>query len=165
MWCDDDVRSDRSTGFALFAAIVCLLCATGAAAQGRAGKGEKPEAAAIRATFMVTHVMNGEGKIDPRARELVEKLRRQNIRYPQARVLLDRRVRLPLNQVETLALPDGRKARFRPLQVGPRGVLLAVDVEQAVKMDARVRMGHMLVIDGGRYEDGKIVISVVPDDD
>jgi len=165
MWCDYAVRSNCGSRSALFAALLCLLFATGGSAQGRTEKGEKPKAAAIRANFMVTHVMNGEGNIDPRARELVEKLRRQNIRYPQARVLLERQVRLSPNQVETLALPDGRKARFRPLQVGPRGVLLAVDVEQAVKMDARVRKGHMLVIDGGRYEDGKIVISVVLDYD
>jgi hypothetical protein len=165
MSCDDAVRSNHSTRSALSAALLCLLLAAGASAQGRGEKGEKPTPVAIRATFMVTHVMNGEGEIDPRARELVEKLRRQNIRYPQARVLLERQTRLSLNQLETLALPDGRKARFRPLQVGPRGVLLAVDVEQAVKMDARVRKGHMLVIDGGRYEDGKIVISVVPDYD
>jgi hypothetical protein len=165
MWCNNAAGSNRRSGSALAAALLYLLLTSSASAQGQAGKGDEPRAVAIRATFMVTHVMNGKGDIDPRARELVEKLRRQNIRYPQARVLLDRQVQLSLNQLETFALPDGRKARFRPLQVGPRGVLLAVDVEQVVKMDARVRKGHMLVIDGGRYEDGKIVISVVPDYD
>jgi len=165
MWCDDTVSASRGVRVALSAALLCLLIAPHALAQGRGEKGGPPKATALRADFMVTHVMNGEGDIDPRARELVEKLRRQNIRYPRARVLLERRVPLALNEVETLALPDGRKARFRPVDVGPRGVLLAVDVEQAVKMDARVRKGHMLVIDGGRYEDGKVVISVVLDYD
>ena len=42
---------------------------------------------------------------------------------------------------------------------------MAVDVEGGVKMDARVRDGHMVVIDGGRFEDGKLVISIEPDYD
>jgi hypothetical protein len=40
---------------------------------------------------------------------------------------------------------------------------MAVDVEDGVKMDARVRAGHMVVIDGGRFEDGKLVISIETD--
>jgi hypothetical protein len=116
----------------------------------------------VRATFMVTHLSNREGGVDPRATRLDERLRRQNIRFPSARVLQERTVTLEIDRVETLALPDGRVARFQPVHIGDQGVLLAVDVEDAVKMDVRVRDGRMVVIDGGRFEDGKLVISVEP---
>ena len=149
---------------------VLLLCAcTAPAGAAWAEPGERPDRSApdrvARATLMLTHLSNGAGGIDPRARRLDERLQRENIRFPSARVLQRRSVDLKLDRVETLALPDGRSARFRPMHMGARGVLMAVDVEDGVKMDARVRNGHMVVIDGGRFEDGKLVISIEPDYD
>lgn len=149
---------------------VPLLCACAALASPawaeQAGPGDRADSdRAVRATLMLTHLSNGPGGIDPRARKLDQRLQRENIRFPSARVLERRNVDLELDRVETLALPDGRSARFRPMHMGARGVLMAVDVEDGVKMDARVRAGHMVVIDGGRFEDGKLVISIEPDYD
>jgi hypothetical protein len=147
---------------------VLLSCAAlaGAAWAEQAERADAPaQERALRATLMLTHLSNGAGGIDPRARKLDQRLQRENIRFPSARVLQRRRVDLKLDRVETLSLPDGRVARFRPMHVGARGVLMAVDVEDGVKMDARVRDGHMVVIDGGRVEDGKLVISIEPDYD
>ena len=62
-----------------------------------------------------------------------------------------------------IVLPDGRAARVQPLHVGDRGVLMAVEVDGGIKTDVRVRDDHMVVIDGGSFEDGKVVISVEPD--
>jgi len=147
-----------------------LVCACAAlAGTAWAEQVEHPDRSApdraVRATLMLTHLSNRADGIDPRARKLDQRLQRQNIRFPSARVLQRRSVDLKLDRVETLSLPDGRTARFRPMHVGARGVLMAVDVEGGVKMDARVRDGHMVVIDGGRFEDGKLVISIEPDYD
>jgi hypothetical protein len=144
---------------------VLLLCACAAWAE----PGERPDRSApdraARVTLMLTHLSNRADGIDPRARRLDQRLQRENIRFPSARVLQRRSVDLKLDRVETLALPDGRSARFRPMHMGARDVLMAVDVEDGVKMDARVRSGHMVVIDGGRFEGGKLVISIEPDYD
>jgi hypothetical protein len=151
--------------------VAALLLGVSVAAAGTAWaqQGERPDRSAsdraVRATLMLTHLSNRSGGIDPRARRLDERLQRENIRFPSARVLKRRSVDLKLDRIETLALPDGRAARFRPMHVGERGVLMAVDVDGGVKMDARVRNGHMVVIDGGRFEDGKLVISIEPDYD
>lgn len=144
------------------AAGLWIASAQPAWAQGASDADSRAEGRVVRATLMVTHLSNREGGIDPRARKLDERLRRQNIRYPSARVLDARDVTLEIDRVETIALPDGRAARLQPIHVGDDGVLLAVDVEDAVKMDVRVRDGRMVVIDGGRYEDGKLVISIEP---
>ncbi len=148
---------------------VLLWACAALAGAAWAEQAERPDRPApdrpLRATLMLTHLSNGAGGIDPRARKLDQRLQRENIRFPSARVLQQRNVELKLDRVETLALPDGRSARFRPMHVGARGVLMAVDVEGGVKMDARVRDGHMVVIDGGRFEDGKLVISIEPDYD
>lgn len=151
--------------------IAALLVGVGAVLPGTAWAqpAERPDAAApksgVRATLMLTHFSNRAGGIDPRARRLDARLQRENIRFPSARVLQRRSVALELDRIETLQLPDGRVARFRPMHMGARDVLMAVDVEGGVKMDARVRDGHMVVIDGGRFEDGKLVISIEPDYD
>ena len=113
--------------------------------------------------LMVTHLSNEEGGVDPRAAELDERLRSQNINYPSVKVTQQVDVNLQVDEVGTIGLPDGRPARVQPLNVGDRGVLMAVEVEGGIKTDVRVRDDHMVVIDGGSFEDGKVVISVEPD--
>ncbi|MDH3519088.1 MAG: hypothetical protein OEM49_01415 [Myxococcales bacterium] len=163
MWSSSAIGVRSALRAVVFLTWMCVVWVGGAWAQPGPPAAAPAPSDVIQATLMVTHFSNRDGGIDPRARGLSERLQRQNIRYPSARVLLERRAALRLEQVETLALPDGRSARFRPIHVGAQGVLMAVDVERAVKMDARVRRGHMLVIDAGRFEDGKLVISVEPD--
>lgn len=151
------------SGFRIAAIGVLAAGFAGAAsAQNLVDTRSKP---VVRATLMVTHLSNEGNEIDPRARELDARLRRQNIRFPSARVLEVRNVRLRLDQTETINLPGGRFARFQPIHIGEQGVLIAVDVEDAVKMDVRVRPGRMVVVDGGRYDGGKLVISIQPDYD
>jgi len=113
--------------------------------------------------LMVTHLSNEEGGVDPRAAKLDERLRSQNINYPSVQVTEQIDVNLQVDEVGTIILPDGRAARIQPLHVGDRGVLMAVEVDGGIKTDVRVRDDHMVVIDGGSFEDGKVVISVEPD--
>ena len=79
------------------------------------------------------------------------------------RVLQEERVDLEMNQVGTVQLPDGRKVRMRPMHKGAKGVLMAVDVQGAVKLDARARNHHKVVIGAGEYEDGNLAVSIEPD--
>jgi hypothetical protein len=110
---------------------------------------------------MVSHISDRAGPIDERASQLHRKLQK-DFRYQSLRVLQTQRLALELDEVGTLTLPNGRELRVRPLQVGDRGVLMAVDVEGTMKTDLRVRNGHFVVIGTQRYEDGRLVISLKP---
>jgi hypothetical protein len=122
----------------------------------------QPAGDSVPVNVMVVHTSNREGEVDPRAQELHEKLRKQ-LRYRSMRVLQEERVDLEMNQVGSVALPDGRKVRMRPMHKGAKGVLMAVDVQGAVKLDARARNHHKVVIGAGEYEDGNLAVSIEPD--
>lgn len=116
----------------------------------------------VPVNVMVVQTSNRKGEVDPRAQELHETLRKQ-LRYKSIRVLQEQRVDLQMNQVGTVLLPDGRKVRMRPMHKGAKGVLMAVDVQGAVKLDARARNHHKVVIGAGEYEDGNLAVSIEPD--
>jgi hypothetical protein len=116
----------------------------------------------VPVNVMIVHTSNKKGEVDPRAQELHEKLKKQ-LRYKSMRVLQEERVDLQMNQVGTVLLPDGRKVRMRPMHKGAKGVLMAVDVQGAVKLDARARNHHKVVIGAGEYEDGNLAVSIEPD--
>jgi hypothetical protein len=115
----------------------------------------------IDVELMVSHLSSAEGEIDPRGRKLHRKLQGQ-FRYESLRVLEVRGLRLAPNEVGSVQLPNGKSVRVQPLQVGAGGVLMAVDVEGAARMDLKVRNGHLVVIGAERYQDGKLVISLEP---
>jgi hypothetical protein len=116
----------------------------------------------VPVNVMVVHTSDGDGGIDPRARELDEKLKKQ-LRYRSMQVIQEERVDLEMNRVGTVDLPDGRKVRMRPLHKGAKGVLMAVDVQGAVKLDARAPNHHKVVIGAGEYQDGNLAVSIEPD--
>jgi hypothetical protein len=122
--------------------------------------GAEPEPR-IDIELMVSHISDAAGGVDERGEELHAKLQRE-FRYQSLRVLESRSLRLALDEVGTVTLPNGKRARIRPLQLGEHGVLLAVDVEGSVQTDLRVRNGHLVVIGAERYRDGKLVISLEP---
>ena len=143
-------------GFTALAALAGALSAPGStSAQGSANE-------RVPVNVMVVQTSNQKGAIDPRAQELHDKLKKQ-LRYRSMRVLQEQRVDLEMNQVGTVDLPDGRKVRMRPLHKGVRGVLMAVDVQGAVKLDARAPNHHKVVIGAGEYEDGNLAVSIEPD--
>lgn len=120
--------------------------------------------APILVNLMVAHLSNEPGGVDPAARKLDRKLRTQ-FRYQSLKVLEQRHLSLALDEVGSIALPDGRSARVKPIHQGPNGVLMAVDVEGAVKTDVRVQKCRMVVIRAGDYDDGSLVFSVEPNCD
>jgi hypothetical protein len=120
---------------------------------------ETPRRVAVKVT--VSHALDAKGAIDPRGSELNAFLKPQ-FRYGSLKVLQIESLDLALDEVGTLELPNGRKFRVRPLDIGPEGVLLSVSVQGTLWTDMRVRNGHLVVIGAERYEEGKLVIGMEP---
>jgi len=140
-----------------------LLLAAGAAPAQPAPAPAPGQGAPIPVNVMVTHLSNEEGGVDAQARDLERQLSEQGMRFKRIEVLDKRRVNLAQGEVSIVPLPDGKTARLSPVLKDENGVLIAVDVEGAVKTDVRVRNGHTVVIGGPRYRGGKIAISIEPD--
>lgn len=123
---------------------------------------EEPRGEEWPLNVIILHTSDGEGGVDPRAREIDEKLKKK-LRYNSLRVLREERVKLHADEVGTIELPDGRSLRVQPMHRGKKGLLMGIDVEDHVKLDARARKGHRVVIGAGAYEDGNLAISIEPD--
>jgi len=115
----------------------------------------------IRLEMMVALTSREPGPVDPRAGRIHQRLK-DDFRYESLKVLAVERQRVPVDGVMTVALPNGKQASVRPLDVGERGALLAVDIEGAVTVDARARSGHLLVFGAGRHAGGRLVVSIQP---
>ena len=136
------------------------LCAGAASADPppkAKGKG-KP----IQMRMMVTRLSNDGRGVDPGAKDLESKLSNQGIRYDSAEVIQKKRLKMGVDEVRTIDLPNGRKAHVRPLHQGADGVLMAVDVEGSSKADVRAKPNHTVIFSAGPYQDGKLVLSLEP---
>jgi hypothetical protein len=109
----------------------------------------------------VAEISNAEGKIDGRAKRLDLNLRKK-FKYNSLRVIKERRLTLALDEVGSLKLPNGQMFRVRPLDLGDRGLLMAVGWEGEVMMDMRAPNNHLLVIGGPTHGDGQLVVSIEP---
>jgi hypothetical protein len=157
-----EVTWHRAAGTLAAAFALLGLCA-GAAAGDPPPKGEKGgKGKAIQMRMMVTRLSNDGRGVDPRAKELENKLSNQGIRYDSAEVLQKKRLKLGVDEVRTIDLPNGRKAHVRPLHQGEDGVLMAVDVEGSSKADVRAKPNHTVIFSAGPYQDGKLVLSLEP---
>jgi hypothetical protein len=125
------------------------------------GVGAAQGAAPITVEVMVCQISQQPGSVDPRAQRLDAKLRGE-FRYESLRVLKQQRLRLALNELASVELPNGRELQLRPLSVSDRGVLIAVNVQDSVQTDMQIQNGHLVAIGAGRFEDGKLVISLEP---
>ena len=139
--------------------IACALAAALLLGIAASASAQPPRRIAIDVT--VSHATDAEGTVDPRAGQL-DSLLKPQFRYGGLKVLQEQRLNLALDEVGTLQLPNGRKFRVRPLDVGSEGVLLSVSVQGTLWTDMRVRNGHPVVIGAERYQDGKLVISLKP---
>lgn len=134
--------------------MAALLVATAAAA-------EDPGAISFEVT--VVHVSHGKAGIEAsdRARR-VDRIIGEQIKYDSLRVLDFTRRQVPLNQIETVKLPNGKRFRFRPMDLSDEGVLVAVDVEKSAQGDFRIPKRKPFVFGGQRYQDGQLVILLEP---
>ena len=145
------MTSFKSRG-GLALALACLLAIAGTAAA--------QEAETIPVKVLVTHVSN-EGKgIDLDARGLHERLQDNQFSFNTVKVISKKRVVLKLDEVHTIALPNGRKARMQAISRREHSALLAVDVEGSVKVDARVRYHKPFIIRAGKHDGGNLVIQL-----
>ena len=116
---------------------------------------------AVGVDVMVSQISQQPCPADPRAQRLDAKLRGE-FRYECLKVLKQQRLNVALNELASVALPNGRDLQLRPLSISDRGVLMAVNVEGSVQSDMQIPNGHLVAIGAGRYEDGKLVISLEP---
>jgi len=141
-----------SATIAALAVVLTWLQPGTAAAQG---------GGAIGVDVMVSRISQQPCAADPRAKRLDAELRRE-FRYECLKVLKQQHLSVALNELASVALPNGRELQLRPLSISERGVLMAVNVEGSVQMDTQIPNGHLVAIGAGRYEDGKLVISLEP---
>jgi hypothetical protein len=109
----------------------------------------------------VAEISNAKGKIDKRAKRLDLNLRKK-FKYNSLKVIEERRLKLGIDEVGSVKLPNGRMFRVRPLDLGDRGLLMAVGWEGEVMMDMRAPNNHLLVIGGPAHDDGQLVVSIEP---
>ena len=109
----------------------------------------------------VAEISDAEGKIDERAKRLDLNLRKK-FKYNSLTVIKERRLTLELDEVGSVKLPNGKMFRVRPLDLGDRGLLMAVGWEGEVMMDMRAPNNHLLVIGGPSHGDGQLVVSIEP---
>ncbi|MEE8581707.1 MAG: hypothetical protein V3T33_08975 [Myxococcota bacterium] len=140
-----------------WAAGIALVALGWLPAQAAAAPGEPPRQ--IDVLVVVSHISNEPGEIDPRAGRVHRKLS-QEFRYNSLKVLEKRSMKLGIDEVGGLELPNGRKLRVKPLLVDKRGALLAIDLQGLIQTDLRVKNNHLVIIGADRYEQGKLVISL-----
>jgi hypothetical protein len=117
--------------------------------------------AKVELEVTVAQISDGEGPIDPRGQQIHEKLKRE-YRYGSLKVVESRKLRLGLNEVGQLELPNGKKLQIVPMLLDDRGVLMAVDLEGVLKTDLRVKSGHLVVFGAHRHGSDKLVVAVTP---
>jgi hypothetical protein len=150
------VLNEAARGVAVsLCALGLALGAAGAAAQELA----QPAAAAAPAAkaparFEVT-VLRAElakGTIDPQAERLHKLLAKRGLSYGTLRVVGHQRDALMLGEIGAVMTPNGKQYRFRPLDRGETGFLVAVDWG-TTRGDFRMEPGVPLIL-GGQPKDG-----------
>jgi len=112
---------------------------------------------AVRFTVTVLKVSGKPGPVDPRAARL-NALLHARIRYESLQVLSVTKLSVALDGIGQLRLPSGKSFRFRPIDVGPSGVLVAVDLQDTAQGDFRIPRGKPLILGGPPYQGGQLVV-------
>lgn len=136
-----------------------LVVVSGVVLAGSTAWGQGERRFSVKVT--VAEISNAEGKIDERAERLDLNLRKK-FKYKSLRVIKERRLTLAIDEVGSVKLPNGGMFRVRPLDLGDRGLLMAVGWEGEVMMDMRAPNNHLLVIGGPAHGDGQLVVSIEP---
>jgi len=153
-------RGLRSS-IALYAALLVAL-AGGAVSLLEPAAAWADEVKRIGFRLVVGHASTKPGPVDPEAIDLYNRLR-EDFRYESLRVLTRRRLRLGMEEVGGIDLPNGKQVRIRPLHLGETGVLVAVDIAPDVQMDLRIRNHRKVVVGTDRYDGGKLVVTLQPE--
>ena len=114
-------------------------------------------------SLMVSHASQRPGPIDPAA-EWLDRSLRNEFRYQSLHVIEVRHLDLGLQEIAVVVLPTGKHVNIRPLNVGDGGLLLAVDIEGTLQTDLRVANRNPVVIGVERYQGGKLIVTLQPDE-
>jgi hypothetical protein len=146
------------------AAAAALVIGLGAAAAAQplvpreqGGFTNKPNKPRLHFEVTVLHASSSPGGVGPGA-ERFDRLLRETVRYESLRVVKAKARRVGLNEIERVALPTGQDFRFRPIDAGDRGVLVAIDWRRTARGDFRLPRGKPLILGGQPYEDGQLVV-------
>jgi hypothetical protein len=141
------------------ASLAALLVSLGLTVAAPATAQQAPSVRRVGLNLTVSHASAQPGPVDPAAARLHESLR-EEFRYESLRVIERRRLNLRTGEIGGLDLPSGKRVRVRPLHMGPGGVLLAVDIENTLHTDMRLRDRRPVVIGVDRYDGGKLILTV-----
>ena len=109
----------------------------------------------------VASISDAKGEIDPKGRHLDDKLSKK-FRYNSLKVIEAKRLKVKMNEVGSIELPDGHVFRVRPMDLNDSGLLMSVEWEGAVNMDMRAMREHLVVIGGPKFRDGQLVVGIEP---
>lgn len=140
-------------------AVVCsvgLACVVGTPGFARGESGER-----FDLEVTVASISDEKGEIDPRGKRLDLELRKK-FRYDSLQVLETRNFELKIDEIGSVKLPDGKVFSVRPMNLGDRGLLMALEWTDTMMMDMNAMSGHLLVIGGPQYRGGQLVIGVEP---
>jgi len=114
----------------------------------------------VKLEMMVSRLSDKSDAVDKRGMKILEKMRKKGFRYKGLEVLKQKTKKVGLDEVVSIRLPNGKKARVSPISIDGKSALLAVDVPGGAKVDARARSGHLLVFSAGSDGGGALVVSV-----
>lgn len=139
-----------------FAGVCALaLLASGAAAQDRLVPQAAPAAARkAPARFEVTvlEAKRAPGVVDARAARVNRLLAKRGLAYGTLRVVEHQQAELMLGEIGAVMTPNGKQYRFRPLDRGDTGFLVAIDWG-STRVDYRIEPGVPFLL-GGQPKDG-----------
>lgn len=115
----------------------------------------------VALSLMVSHVTSEPGPIDPSAGEIHRRLH-DEFQYQSFQVLERHQMDLRLQEIGGLVLPTGKRVELRPLALSPSGALISVDIPGTLQTDIRVPNRKQVVIGVGRYQDGKLILTLEP---
>lgn len=137
--------------------IIALVLGLWAVAGG-AARADDP-ARPIVVQVRVSHALPTPGPIDD---EDLDRHLRSQFKYQSLRQLQSERLRLSMNEIGSVRMPNGREIRLRPLSLAGSQLLMAVDVEAGPKMDLKMESGRLVVVGGQPYKGGTLIIVLDP---
>jgi len=144
----------RASRVLVGAAVAALLLAAPALAQ--------QEARRISLQITVSHASQDAGEVDPGLRDLHRRLQR-DFRYRSLHLLQRKRIRLALDEIGEMKLPNGSRVRVRPLTLSGSRLLVATEVQGAVRTDLRMHNHKpVVIVHPEAFRGGRLVISFEP---
>jgi len=120
------------------------------------------EARRIHLQITVSHASAEPGEVDAELRGLHERLR-HDFRYRSLHLLQRKRMPLALDEVGQMKLPNGSWVRVRPLTLSGARLLVATEVQGAVRTDLRMHNHKpVVIVHPEAFEGGRLVIIFEP---